>query len=115
MKKYLLLTILLLSGMAMMADDVEKLDASKITRISFDGDIVILTYRDGTTSTVTDVETIVIDFSIATSIGERLRITQEMGLEGKQVYDLKGHRLGNSAATLKKGVYVIDGKKVIVK
>ena len=36
MKKYLLLTILLLSGMAMMADDVEKLDASKITRISSD-------------------------------------------------------------------------------
>jgi len=31
------------------------------------------------------------------------------------VYDLKGNKVGKSAAALKKGVYVIKGKKVIIK
>jgi hypothetical protein len=36
-------------------------------------------------------------------------------LEGKPVYDLSGKLLGNSAASLKAGVYIIDKKKVVVK
>jgi len=115
MKKILLLCMLLMSGMNMLADDVQKLDAAKITRITFDGDIVIFTFSDGTTSTVADMSTVTIDFSNVTSIGDRLQMTKELGLEGKQVYDLKGRLLGKSAAALKKGVYVIDGKKVTVK
>ena len=62
-----------------------------------------------------DMETVTIDFSKVTSIGERIEMTKKMGLEGKQVYDLKGRKAGKSAAALKKGIYVIDGKKVIIK
>ena len=101
--------------MNVMADDVQKIDAAKITRISFNGDNVIFTFSDGTTSTATDMASVVVDFSNVTSIDDRLRMIQELGLEGKQVYDLKGHKLGKSAATLKKGIYVIDGKKVTIK
>ena len=115
MKKTLLVFLVFLSGMNVMADDVQKLDAATITRISFSGDNVILTFSDGTTSTVTDMSTVTIDFSNVTSIDDRVKLTQQLGLEGKPVYDLSGRLVGKSAATLKKGVYVIDGKKVTVK
>ena len=115
MKKLLLLCMLLMSGMNMMADDGQKMDAAKITKITFDGDKVIFTFSNGTTSTVDDMSTVTVDFTNLASIGDRLQMTTEMGLEGKQVYDLKGRKHGKSAATLKKGVYIIDGKKVTIK
>lgn len=115
MKKILLMMMLLMSGMNMMADNVQKLDAAKITRITFDGDNVIFTFSDGTTSTVTDMATVTVDFSNVTNIEDRLQMTKKLGLEGKQVYDLNGRKFGKSAATLNKGVYVIDKKKVIIK
>ena len=48
-------------------------------------------------------------------MNERLQMTQALGLEGKQVYDLEGRKVSKSAASLKKGVYVIKGRKVIIK
>ena len=107
--------MLLMSGLAVMADDVQKVDAAKVTRITFNGDTVIFTFSDGTTSTVADMSTVVVDFSQVATTAERLKLTRLLGLEGKQVYDLNGRKLGRSAAALKKGVYVIDGKKVTVK
>ena len=118
MKKVLLLMMLLMSGMNMMADDGQKLDAAKISEISFNGDDVIILFTDGTSQTfeMGDTEkTITIDFSNVLGMAERLQMTQALGLEGKQVYDLKGNKVGKSAAALKKGVYVIKGKKVIIK
>lgn len=118
MKKLLLLCMLLMSGMNMMADDGQKLDAAKISEISFNGDDVIILFTDGTSQTfdMGDTENpITIDFSNVLGMAERLQMTQALGLEGKQVYDLKGNKVGKSAAALKKGVYVIKGKKVIIK
>ena len=114
LKKFLLMMMLLISGMSMMADDVQKLDAANIKRITFDGDEVIFTFNDGTSSTVADMSTVTVDFSNVTSVEDRLKIIKDLGLEGKQVYDLNGRKVGNSAATLKKGVYVIDKKKVTI-
>lgn len=118
MKKVLLLMMLLMSGMNMMADDGQKLDAAKISEISFNGDDVIILFTDGTSQTfdMGDTENpITIDFSNVLGMDERLQMTQALGLEGKQVYNLKGNKVGKSAAALKKGVYVIKGKKVIIK
>ena len=118
MKKILLLMMLLMSGMNMIADDVQKLDAAKISEISFNGDNVIILFTDGTSQTFDMGATeapLTIDFSNVLGMAERLQMTQALGLEGKQVYDLKGRKVSKSAATLKKGVYVIKGKKVIIK
>ena len=118
MKKVLLLMMLLMSGMNMMADDGQKLDAAKISEISFNGDDVIILFTDGTSQTFDMGDTekpITIDFSNVLGMAERLQMTQALGLEGKQVYDLKGNKVGKSAAALKKGVYVIKGKKVIIR
>jgi hypothetical protein len=110
------MTLFLLSGMAVMAQEVEKVDASKVKQITFQGDQVTIVYNDGTVSKTADMATITIDFSnITTSIEERMAITEREGLEGKPVYNLKGQLVGRSAARLSKGVYVIDGKKVVIK
>lgn len=118
MKKLLLLCMLLMSGMNMMADDKQKLDATTISEITFDGDNVIILFTNGKTQTFdmgATEEPITIDFSNVLGMDERLKVTQALGLEGQQVYDLKGRKAGKSAAALKKGIYVIKGKKVIIK
>lgn len=119
MKKTLFIFILLLTAIGVNAQSKtrggdNKIDASTVSQITFNGDNVTIKYNDGTSATF-DMETVTIDFSKVTSIGERIEMTKKMGLEGKQVYDLKGRKAGKSAAALKKGIYVIDGKKVIIK
>ncbi len=98
-----------------MADDVKTIDASKVSSITFDGDKVTINYNDGTTAETLGMADVVLDFSSVTSIEERIDIATKAGIEGKQVYNLKGQLVGNSVARLAKGVYVIDGKKVIIK
>jgi hypothetical protein len=114
MKKLFLLGMLCLS-VAAMADDVQKIDVSKVSKITFEGDNVVITYNNGTATTTADMATVVLDFSSATGIEERVVLLEKEGLEGKAVYNLNGQQVGNSAARLTKGVYIINGKKVIVK
>ena len=106
MKKFLLITMFFFSAASMMADGEQKIDASKVSKITFKGDDVIITFNDGT-STKT------LDMSVVTD--DRIKLSEQSGLEGKPVYDLSGKLLGNSAASLKAGVYIIDKKKVVVK
>lgn len=114
MKKLFFLGMLCLS-VAAMADDVQKIDVSKVSKITFEGDNVVITYNNGTATTTADMATVVLDFSSATGIEERVVLLEKEGLEGKAVYNLNGQQIGNSAARLAKGVYIINGKKVIVK
>ena len=102
-------------SVAAMADDVQKIDVSKVSKITFEGDNVVITYNNGTVTTTADMATVVLDFSSATGIEERVVLLEKEGLEGKAVYNLNGQQVGNSAARLAKGVYIINGKKVIVK
>ena len=102
-------------SMAAMADDVQKIDVTKVSKITFEGDNVVITYNNGTATTTADMATVVLDFSSATGIEERVVLLEKEGLEGKAVYNLNGQQVGNSAARLAKGVYIINGKKVIVK
>lgn len=114
MKKLFFLGMLCLSAAAM-ADDVQKIDVTKVSKITFEGDNVVITYNNGTATTTADMATVVLDFTIVTGIDERLALTRKEGLEGKAVYNLKGQQVGNSAGRLAKGVYIIEGKKVIIK
>lgn len=114
MKKLFLSGMLCLS-MVTMADNIQKIDVSKVSKVTFEGDNVIITYNDGTATATADMATVVLDFTIVTGIDERLALTRKEGLEGKAVYNLKGQQVDNSAGRLAKGVYIIDGKKVIIK
>ena len=117
MKKVFFMACLLSCTAAAMADDVQKVNAAELVKITFNGDRMILHYKDGTTADVADMETVTIDFSDVppTSVSERTAVTTKAGLEGKKVYNLNGQLVGDSAARLTKGVYIINGKKVVVK
>ena len=115
MKKFFLLSLTLLMSVAMMADEKETIDAAQLTKITFNGDQVVLHFSDNTVRNIEDMETITIDMSKTTGINERLAATRKAGIEGKAVYNLNGQQIGNSAARLSKGIYIIGGKKVIIK
>lgn len=101
--------------MTAMADgtEPEKVDVKQLASITFDGDNVILHYKDGTTADLTkDMETIVIDFSSTNAI-ETVR--QVEVLKDKGVYNLQGQYVGQGVEGLKKGIYIVGSKKVIIK
>lgn len=83
-----------------------------VTEITFDGDNVVLQYADNTSATE-DMSRVTLSFSYTTT-----GISQVEGikkaLQGK-VYNLQGQCVGSSLQGLSKGVYIINGKKVIIK
>ena len=83
-----------------------------ISEITFDGDNVVLQYADNS-SDQADMSLVTLSFSYTTT-----GISQVEGikkaLQGK-VYNLQGQCVGSSLQGLSKGVYIINGKKVIIK
>ena len=114
MKKLLFLGCFLVASMNIMADDVKTIDAAKVSKITFSGDNVTIKFNDGTPDLTVDMETVTLDFSNVTAI-ERVAIAKEKGLEGKAIYNMKGQLVGNSVANLSQGIYIINGKKVVIK
>lgn len=113
--------LLLLAGMlstAVFADNKQtvKIDGQviekTISEITFDGDNVVLHYADNT-SDPADMSLVTLSFTYQTT-----GISQVEGikkaLRGK-VYNLQGQYVGSSLQGLSKGVYIINGKKVIIK
>ena len=113
--------LLLLAGMlstAVFADSKQtvKIEGQviekTISEITFDGDNVVLHYADNTSATE-DMSLVTLSFSYTTT-----GISQVEGikkaLQGK-VYNLQGQCVGFSLQGLSKGVYIINGKKVIIK
>lgn len=82
-----------------------------ISEITFDGDNVVLHYADNS-SDQADMSLVTLSFSYTTT-----GISQVEGikkaLQGK-VYNLQGQFVGSSLQGLSKGVYIINGKKVII-
>ncbi len=114
MRKLLLFMGMFLLSMNMMAEgtEPEKIDVKELTKITFEGDNVILHYKDGTTTATKDMAEVTIDLSSAMGI-EALRQVEE--LKGQVVYNMRGQYVGNSVVGLPKGVYIAGQKKVIIK
>ena len=117
MKKILWTGSLLLLCTVAFADNEPKttLDGSKIQKITFDDDKMKVKYNDGTADTTFDLAEVVITFSNAMSIQERVSIARNAGLEGKKIYTLKGVYMGKSVANLQPGLYIVEGKKILIK
>lgn len=117
MKKILWTGSLLLLCMAVYADggQTTTIDGTKIQKITFDGDKMTVKYNDGATDAIFDMAEVIISFEGATSIEERITIARQAGLEGKGIYTLQGVYVGKSMAGLQPGLYVIDGKKILIK
>ena len=113
--------LLLLAGMLSTAvfagsKQMVKIDGQVIEKtvseITFDGDNVVLQYSDNT-SDRGDMSLVTLSFTYQTTgISQVEGIKQ--ALQGK-VYNLQGQYVGSSLQGLSKGVYIINGKKVIIK
>ena len=113
--------LLLLAGMlstAVFADNKQtvtidgQIIEQTISEITFDGDNVVLQYSDNTPDQA-DMSLVTLSFTYQTTgISQVEGIKQ--ALQGK-VYNLQGQCVGSSLQGLSKGVYIINGKKVIIK
>jgi hypothetical protein len=84
-----------------------------VTEITFDGDNVVLQYSDNTSDN-RDMSLVTLSFSYSTTTGISQVGGIKQALQGK-VYNLQGQCVGSSLQGLSKGVYIINGKKVIIK
>ncbi len=97
---------------AALADNVQTtIDGSKVTKITFSGDNVIIDYNDGTSQTAFDMSEIIISFGGTSGMKEELKVEKE---EPKgDWYDLKGRKLSGKPSS--KGIYINNGKKAVIK
>lgn len=85
-----------------------------VQEITFSGDNVTLSYSDGSSATE-DMSLVKLAFtydSSSTGIGQVETMAQTC--QGK-VFNLNGQLVGTSSEGLSKGVYIVNGKKVIIK
>lgn len=83
-----------------------------VSEITFDGDNVVLQYADNT-SDIGDMSSVTLSFTYQTTGISQIEGIKQ-ALQGK-VYNLQGQYVGSSLQGLSKGVYIINGKKVIIK
>lgn len=83
-----------------------------VSEITFDGDNVVLQYADNT-SDIGDMSRVTLSFTYQTTGISQIEGIKQ-ALQGK-VYNLQGQYVGSSLQGLSKGVYIINGKKVIIK
>ena len=83
-----------------------------VKEITFDGDNVTLSYADGTDETK-DMSLVKLSFAYITTGFSNIETSNKV-LAGK-VFNLNGQLVGTSTQNLNKGIYIVKGKKVIIK
>lgn len=83
----------------------------ELTKISFDGTKVTLTFSDNTT-TEAEMNEVSVSFDYKTSAIDQIAADPQ---KSKGVYNLKGQYLGEKAANLTPGFYIINGQKIYIK
>lgn len=84
-----------------------------VTEITFDGDNVTLSYADNSSETK-EMSLVSLSFSYDSTTGINKIEEVKKSLQGK-VFNLNGQLVGNSLEGLSKGIYIVNGKKVIIK
>lgn len=120
MKKLItLLAVLATTFCSAMADNTQTVVVDgttvgkNVTRLTFSGDNVVMTFADNSTQTA-DMSLVSISFtySPATAIDG---IEQENKNIVKKVYNLNGQYVGNTTEGLAKGLYIVNGKKMVIR
>lgn len=116
---YILLACLPLCATAAVADTEETvtIDGSVVgkfaNRITFDGDNVTLTYDDGTTQTA---DMAAVSISLTYDSGETgISETVARPEAPARIYTLGGQNAGSSTERLAKGIYIMNGKKIVIR
>lgn len=91
--------------------------SSFITGLSFSGDQVTLTLEGGGTQVVEDMANLSISLTYdgGAGIANLNSDAQKVATSKQGVFTLDGRYKGNSTKNLAKGVYIVNGKKTIIK
>ncbi len=84
-----------------------------VSRLTFVDSLVTLVFTDGTQQTA-DMESVSIDLSYDDDASGVSEIKTD-GRNADRVYSIGGQYLGNSVDKLRKGIYIVGGKKLIIK
>lgn len=85
-----------------------------VTELTFSGDNVTMTFSDGTQTEDMSLVTIDLTYTDDTTTGV-YEFENKNTQDNLRVYNLNGQYVGNSLEGLAKGVYVVNGKKVVKK
>lgn len=85
-----------------------------VTELTFSGDNVTMTFSDGTQTEDMSLVTIDLTYTDDTTTGV-YELENKNTQDNLRVYNLNGQYVGNSLEGLDKGVYVVNGKKVVKK
>ena len=83
-------------------------------KITFSGEKAMITYADGSKQTE-NMGLIQLSFTYSTNGGIKKIETPGQKLVDTRVYNLNGQYVGTTLNGLSKGVYIVNGKKVVVK
>ena len=83
-------------------------------KITFSGEKAMITYADGSKQTE-NMGLIQLSFTYSTNGGIKKIETAEQKSVDTRVYNLNGQYVGTTLNGLSKGVYIVNGKKVVVK
>jgi hypothetical protein len=119
MKRHLLVFAALLLSLGVMADGGDqtvKVNGATVdktvTQITFSGDDVILHYSDNSSETQDMATPVSIAFELAATAIDKLEVNAP---RSNKVFNLRGQYMGNNLQAVPAGVYIVNGKKVIVK
>ena len=119
MKRHLLVFAALLLSLGVMADGGDqtvKVNGATVdktvTQITFNGDDVILHYSDNSTETQDMATPVSIAFELSATAIDKLEVNAP---RSNKVFNLRGQYMGDNLQVLPAGVYIVNGKKVIVK
>lgn len=126
MKKIFSLATVLMLGLSAFADDFNlyydsaeeknnKIETvSNMQKIVFENGNVVIMLKDGTSTSLPTEGMTRLFFSTETAVGIE-EVEETTASQKGEVYDLTGRKLNIDVNELPKGIYIIDGKKVLIK
>ena len=120
MKRHLLALSCLLMSLGVMADDVQTVTVGgttvnkTVTQITFSGDDVVLHFSDNSTQTAGMDADVKIAFDLSATYIEAAN-AQRSTPGTKGIYNLRGQYMGETTDGLATGIYIVNGKKVVIK
>lgn len=82
-------------------------------KLTFDGNNITITFEDGSAETA-DMSTVSIDLTYGGNASGISSVTATSNDNGK-VYSISGQYVGNTTEGLPKGLYIMNGKKMVIK
>lgn len=119
-KTFLFSLLMLLSGGSVFADTQQTVTVNGspvekfVEKLTFNGDQVTL-FFDDTSSQTEDLSLVSIDLVYGTSGISDIQTNGVDGMRDGRIYSVSGQYVGTSKDKLKKGIYIVNGKKFIIK